>query len=136
VIADESHYLKNAKALRTKTLLPIIQTCEKVLLLTGTPALSRPYELFNQLHIISPQIWNNEKEFCKRYCASNRKRKGFNAEQKGASNMQELHAILSGTIMIRRLKKVVLSQLPPKLRHIIMVDIPDETERLRLRYIQ
>ena len=39
-------------------------------------------------------------------------------EFKGASNSKELHVMLTGTIMIRRLKKDVLSQLPPKIRQV------------------
>ena len=53
-IADESHYLKNRKAKRTKTCLPILKNCKRCLLLTGTPALSRPEELFTQLSIVAP----------------------------------------------------------------------------------
>ena len=45
VIVDESHYLKNAKAARTKLVLPIIQAAKRAILLTGTPALARPAEV-------------------------------------------------------------------------------------------
>lgn len=80
IIADESHYLKNSRAIRTKILVPILQMAERVLLLTGTPALSRsfnllsylpdrPFELFNQLQILDKLTWYDEKEFCKRYCS-------------------------------------------------------------------
>lgn len=41
IIADESHLLKNTKAARTKSALKLIQNCKRVILLSGTPALSR-----------------------------------------------------------------------------------------------
>jgi SNF2 family DNA or RNA helicase len=55
VIVDESHYLKNRKAARTKALVQIIQQAKRAVLLTGTPALARPEEViqmqaFHQCH--------------------------------------------------------------------------------------
>ena len=45
VVVDESHYLKSRNAARTKILVPIIQSAERAILLTGTPALGRPEEV-------------------------------------------------------------------------------------------
>ncbi len=42
VIVDESHYMKNPKAARTKLLVPFIENAKRAILLTGTPALGRP----------------------------------------------------------------------------------------------
>jgi SWI/SNF-related matrix-associated actin-dependent regulator of chromatin subfamily A-like protein 1 len=39
----------------------------------------------------------------------------------GVSNLRELHFLLEGKIMIRRLKKDVLKELPPKIRQKITV---------------
>jgi SNF2 family DNA or RNA helicase len=41
IIADECHLLKNSKASRTKAALKLIENCQRVILLSGTPALSR-----------------------------------------------------------------------------------------------
>lgn len=41
IIADESHLLKNVKTARTKSAVKLIQNCNRVILLSGTPALSR-----------------------------------------------------------------------------------------------
>ena len=46
VIVDESHYIKNKDAKRTKSLLPLLKHAKHVVLLTGTPALAKPKELF------------------------------------------------------------------------------------------
>ena len=45
-IADEAHYLKNSKSKRSETLIPILSNCKHVILMSGTPALNRPRELF------------------------------------------------------------------------------------------
>ena len=54
IIADEAHYLKSPDAKRTKCLMPIIQKSKRVLLLTGTPILSRPVELYPLLTMLRP----------------------------------------------------------------------------------
>jgi SNF2 family DNA or RNA helicase len=51
IIADECHLLKNAKASRTKAALKLIENCERVILLSGTPALSRFTLLDIQIYV-------------------------------------------------------------------------------------
>lgn len=45
VVVDEAHYLKSRSAVRTKILVPLIQSARRAILLTGTPALGRPEEV-------------------------------------------------------------------------------------------
>jgi hypothetical protein len=130
VIADESHYLKNPRAKRTKRLVPFIISSKRAILISGTPALSRPIELFTQLHALDPSTWSNEKTYGKRYCKMKRGSKiGFGQEYKGASNTHELHVILTSTLMIRRLKIDILRQLPKKQRRIVKVEVQDDQKR-------
>ncbi|GFZ13817.1 chromatin remodeling factor18 [Actinidia rufa] len=111
VIADESHFLKNAQAKRTSASLPILQKARYVILLSGTPALSRPIELFKQLEALYPDVYKNVHEYGNRYCKG-----GIFGVYQGASNHEELHNLMKATVMIRRLKKDVLSELPVKRR--------------------
>lgn len=46
----------------------------------------------------------------------------------GSSNLAELRLILDRTVMIRRLKSEVLTELPPKLRKIIYLKVPESRE--------
>ena len=71
VICDESHYLKNSRARRTKSILPYIKCARRAFLLSGTPALSRPYELFTQLNALNSDVWPDDKAFFDRYCKQN-----------------------------------------------------------------
>ncbi|CAM8921437.1 unnamed protein product [Rhodiola kirilowii] len=68
VIADESHFLKNAQAKRTSAALPVIQRASYAILLSGTPALSRPIELFKQLEALYPNVYKSVHEYGNRYC--------------------------------------------------------------------
>lgn len=115
VIVDESHYLKNPKSKRTQGLMPILHAARRVLLLSGTPALARPEELYPQIDAVRPGEFGSFSAFAQRYCNAHRTRFGW--DTRGASNLPELHDRLSGGgVLIRRLKRDVLDQLPPKRR--------------------
>ncbi|KAJ4968340.1 hypothetical protein NE237_015041 [Protea cynaroides] len=118
VIADESHFLKNAQAKRTTATLPILQKSRYTILLSGTPALSRPIELFKQLEALCPDVYKNVHEYGNRYCKGGK----FGMYQ-GASNHEELHNLMKATVMIRRLKKDVLHELPIKRRQQVFLDL-------------
>lgn len=60
---DESHYLKSHKAQCTVALGGITRRCQRVVLLSGTPALSRPAELFTQLTLIEPGLFPSYTEY-------------------------------------------------------------------------
>ncbi|NXS25792.1 ZRAB3 endonuclease, partial [Pomatostomus ruficeps] len=125
VVIDESHYMKSRNATRSKILLPIVQKALRAVLLTGTPALGRPEELFMQIEALFPRRFGTWNEYAKKYCDARvrffGKRRQWDC--RGASNLEELHQLLS-EIMIRRLKNDVLTQLPPKIRQRIPFDLP------------
>ena len=128
LICDEAHYLKNPKAGRTvlvfgkwdkdpaKVVEPI--KARRRVMLTGTPFLNRPIELWPLLRSLDPfGLGKNWKAFVTRYCAGHQT--GYGWDVSGASNLAELQAKLRASIMIRRLKKDVLTELPAKRRQII-----------------
>ena len=129
IILDESHCIKNREALRTFYITPMAQKAKRLLLLSGTPLLSRPVEGYTALSCLRPDIFTSFMPYGKRYCDPKLTQFGLNWS--GASNTKELHFILS-TLMIRRLKKEVLNQLPPKRR----VKIEIECEKKPLNQIK
>jgi hypothetical protein len=48
--------MQNAATARTKALRPLIEAAKRVVLLSGTPALSRPMELYTQLNMLKPDV--------------------------------------------------------------------------------
>ena len=136
IICDESHYIKSPKALRTKALLPILQTSKRSILLSGTPSLGKPIELYTQITAIRPDlngmVWKGMHQFGVRYCEPQRAVFGYGWEYKGAECMEELHSLLTSFLMIRRKKSEVLTMLPSKIRTAVFSDVTN-TEINRLK---
>jgi hypothetical protein len=125
LIADEAHALKNPKAARTQAVLgggdhEPIKATQRVLL-TGTPIVNRPIELWPLVQALDPQgLGANFFGFAKRYCAGHRNRFGWDFS--GASHLDELQDRLRGSIMVRRLKSDVLKELPAKRRQLVPIE--------------
>jgi len=122
VILDESHYIKDAKAQRTRDTVPLCSSAPRCLLLSGTPALARPKELFKQLDAILPSAKLTMRAFGERYCVADRPSR-FGGPFDGASNLEELNRVLTASAMVRRLKRDVLTQLPPKRRQQVFLTL-------------
>lgn len=112
MILDESHYVKNNKSKRSKAAAEIAASVKHKILLTGTPVMNRPAELWHQLHIVSPEVWPNFFKFARRYCDLKRGRYGWDFS--GATNLDELHKAIVGTYMVRRRKLEVIKDMPQK----------------------
>jgi len=84
LIVDEAHFLKSRDSLRAKNLVPVIMRSKRVLLLSGTPILSRPAEIYNLLRILRPDIFYSFNDFGKRYC--NPKEEHYGIDWSGSKN--------------------------------------------------
>ncbi|XP_064401335.1 SWI/SNF-related matrix-associated actin-dependent regulator of chromatin subfamily A-like protein 1 isoform X1 [Halichondria panicea] len=122
IIADESHFLKNYRTARSKAAIPVIKSARRAVLLSGTPALSRPIELYTQITAVDKNFrLVSHTQFGLRYC--NGVKSQFGWDFSGASNMSELQLYLEDSIMIRRMKSEVLDQLPSKTRKMVLLDL-------------
>ncbi|NWV09824.1 SMAL1 protein, partial [Ptilonorhynchus violaceus] len=119
VIVDESHFLKNTKTARCQAAMPLLKAAKRVILLSGTPAMSRPAELYTQIAAVQPAFFPQFHSFGLRYCDARKMPWGW--DYSGSSNLTELKILLEESIMIRRLKSDVLSQLPAKQRKMVVV---------------
>jgi len=106
-ILDEAHYLKSNSSKRSQNLIPVLTRMKRLMLLSGTPMLARPVELYNSLRLLRPDIFNDYNSFVNRYCDPKDNPYG-GKDTSGAANIQELHYLLAEKVMIRRLKKDVL----------------------------
>lgn len=111
IVLDEAHYLKNPSAQRTKAVKFLSKKIDKIIPLTGTPAVNRPIELYNAISLVSPTLFPSYFQYAHRYC--NAHHNGFGWDFSGSCREDELHTKLAN-IMIRRKKEDVLEELPDK----------------------
>jgi SWI/SNF-related matrix-associated actin-dependent regulator of chromatin subfamily A-like protein 1 len=126
VIYDESQYIANRRAGRTKAALKLGRQAKHVIALSGTPLVNRPAELWPTLHVVRPDLYPSFWTFCQRFCRPRRTPWGWDFS--GASNLDILHSTLTRQMMVRRLKKDVLKDLPEKMRCVVPVEISDRKE--------
>ena len=124
LIGDECTLAKATTSIRAKMFKYISRMVPEVILLSGTPMLNRPVELFNLLNIMNPYEWKDWWDFTKRYCAGHQGPYGW--DSKGASNLDELKKRIS-PYFLRMTKEEVLPDLPPKLHSVIEVDLGEQT---------
>jgi len=126
LLFDECHYVKNRKTHRTKAVRKLARKIPHVIAIGGTPLLNRPAELWTTLNMIRPKLFPSFLPYAFRYCNPIRTPWGWDFN--GASHLDELHQILNETMMIRRLKKDVLKELPKKSRFIVPLSIDNRNE--------
>lgn len=122
MIGDECQMIKSTTALRTKAFRSISRNINSVVLLSGTPLLSRPSELFSLLNILDQKNWSNWYDYARKFCDGHQGRFGFDSS--GVSNTGELHARIK-RYFIRRTKAEVLAELPEK----IFIEVPVELDK-------
>ena len=92
--------------------------------LTGTPIPNRPKELWPIAHHLDPVEFKSHNKYNAMYCGASEVDIGDGQtvyDDSGHSNLGALQQVLRGTIMIRRLKKDVLKDLPAKRRCVIEI---------------
>jgi SWI/SNF-related matrix-associated actin-dependent regulator 1 of chromatin subfamily A len=127
IIADEVQYISGAETIRSRALTQIsfaLPNAKKIFI-SGTPYETKTLQFYPALHILDTENFKSEYKYKMRFCNPVKTYWGWNFE--GLSNAKELHEIIS-KFMIRRLKKDVLKDLPPKIRSVIPMKIK-ATER-------
>lgn len=137
LVLDEAQYIKEKKAKRTqeiighwnketRTYIPERIQAKKKMLLSGTPIVNKPVELWTLANYLDPQNFNDFMQYAKRYCNAAKNRWGWDFS--GASHLDELQEKLRASIMIRRLKKDVLKELPEKIKTLV-IESPNKKDK-------
>ena len=144
LIMDEAHYIKNGSAARSKAAVAYAQTAANVFLLTGTPILNRPMELYNLLKAIDHPMTRSKSSwysFARQYCGGfmrefwrnvkdprtgrYERRKVQFLDTSGATHLDELAEVLK-PVYLRRTKDVLGDKLPQKIIDNTVVEIAPE----------
>lgn len=111
VIIDESHRLKDPGSIQAKICINITKQKEYIILLTGTPVVNKPIDLFSQLAVMFKlQHFGGANGFKTRYCEGGR----------GAANLKELNYLMNTSCYFMRKKEDVLKDLPSLVREIMV----------------
>lgn len=129
VIADEIHFLKNRKSIRSKTFKKLTRKVPSVIGLTGTLIMNRPAELLNILMLIEriKEIAPDDQYhhyFFERYC--NMKETNFGMDISGASNIKELNRLLKECCYFQVNKRDALKELPPISENVVECEIANK----------
>lgn len=130
---DECHNLCNPDTKRTKATFALVRTCQIpcVVAISATPLTNRTAELWPTLNILWPDKFPSYVQYGLTYC---KPRFAYGKwSYHGSKNMGQLHDLLLECGMVRRLKEDVLSELPPKTRRTIPVDINNHKEYAEAR---
>jgi SNF2 family DNA or RNA helicase len=121
LVLDESHYVKNPRARRTRAVRRLAEELPPDALrlaLTGTPVMNHPDELIAQLRIIGRlSEFGSGARFSRRF-------QGSGAEER-------IHWHLRRTCFVRRAKREVLPQLPAKRQVVVPVALDNDADYRR-----
>ncbi|GJN32970.1 hypothetical protein PR202_gb21522 [Eleusine coracana subsp. coracana] len=106
MIIDESHNIRCTKTPEkheTTAVLKLAPGIKHIILLSGTPSLSRPFDIYHQINILWPCLLGNNKfDYAKKYCSPHvRSYQGrtYQDFSKG-TRLTELNVLLSQTVMM------------------------------------
>ena len=156
-IADEAHYIKGKTTIRARAALEVLTKIENVYLMTGTPVMNRPIELFNMLSAVRHPLSKSRALYGKKFCGAQLKclvrdmvaNKRFFVDprnsypfrtkperykvmifndESGATHLGDLRKEIS-PVFLRRTKKEVLD-LPEKIISVEVCEINDKWRRV------
>ena len=129
MVLDESHAVKEPVAgtdHRASVATRIASGIGRVVLLTGTPLLNRPAELWRSLHLVEPETWPDFEAFRTRYCQRGEDGlvDGLVTRHGLVERVTELRCRVD-ELMLRRSKSDLLRKLPPKVRRVVVCSLED-----------
>jgi SNF2 family DNA or RNA helicase len=124
-ILDEAQQIKNPASINAQSVKEL--KAEGYFALTGTPIENSLTELWSIFDFIMPGYLLNHNKFLRKYETPI-------VKDKNATALEELNKHVKPFIL-RRLKKDVVKELPPKIEHKLIVEMTEEQKKLYAAYV-
>lgn len=125
-ILDEAQHIKNPGSINARSVKMI--NSESRFALTGTPMENSLTELWSIFDFVLPGYLFSHSRFAEKY-------EGPIIKEEGKKQLEELSMHIRPFIL-RRLKKDVLRELPPKIEHKMTAELTQEQKKVYLAYLQ
>lgn len=126
VILDESQHIKNAQA-QTAVAAKLLNSQHRVAL-SGTPIENRLAELWSIFDFLMPDFLETFEEFRRRFILPIEERGNRDAERRLKKQVFPF--------ILRRMKRDVLQDLPPKMEQVLYCDMTDDQRQLYLDILE
>lgn len=143
LVCDESHYIKNPTSQRTKKIMKIAELAEYRYILSGTPILNSPFDIFSQMYVLDlGKRFGTKFHFFKlKYFydknAGMPSHKHFPLWLPKSGSIEDINKLINECTM--HVKKSECLDLPPLVREEIPVEMSKEQlkhyESLKLEFI-
>lgn len=120
LIGDEIQKIGNPSSKMSKAFRALGRKSQDLAALSGTPIRSRPKQFWPILNLLDKDNFPNHFHFLNRYCDP--KSNGFGMQYDGSSNPEELFFKVQ-PLMLRRMKKDVMKDLPPKTTVVVPLEV-------------
>ncbi len=127
VIIDESQLIGNMRSRRSYFVQQLCLKVPKLLCLSGTPFSNYAWEMYPTLQMLRSDVFDSPLEYGLEYCGAVEASDGrWNFS--GSKSLKKLHRVLLDTCMIRRTFAEVASEVPPKTRQVVPLEIENRKE--------
>lgn len=130
VIFDESHHLRNRTAGHSQGAAAIALVVERVYELTATPIWKEVDDLYMQLHILYPQIFNSYWDFVDKWCLADSSRYSTKITGIKKEMIKELEEDILSVIRIGRTYIDAGRELPEVIPNEIEIDFSEQMRKI------
>ena len=129
VIFDESHHLRNRTAEHSKGAAELAKIIPRCYELSATPIWKEVDDLYMQLHILFPDLFNSYWDFVDKWCIASADRYSTKVVGVKKSMIKELEELLD-IVRIGRTYEQAGRDLPPVIENSIKIDFTRQTRKM------